>query len=277
VTAENAKKDPGPSLEADAKPVVAAPPSDVHLKTRLSGAELHAFLKRPDTQARIRAVVGARLDPGAPASLRDDLVQQANIDALEAKSPPRSLETATGWIGTVTARAIVNHFRRQSVHAKYLQRDVDVEELPHEPDEPPESLAPKWLLTEWLRPRVAGNPRDQETYELLVYKADTGKTHTEVAADHAMTEGALKSRIHALKTKYEPQWRRRQRMFLLLILFGIAAVVAAIVWLLLPRSDEPHGSLPPPTTPILDRVFGGSLPVSHPRPDDTTEPDAGAR
>jgi hypothetical protein len=86
-----------------------------------------------------------------------------------------------------------------------------------------------------------------------------------------MTEGALKSRIHALKTKYQPQWRRRQRMLMLLILFGVAVAVAVIAWLLWPRDEGPQGSMPPRATPVLDRVLGGPLPVSHPRVDGGSE------
>ncbi len=90
-----------------------------------------------------------------------------------------------------------------------------------------------------------------------------------------MTEGTLKSRIHALKMKYQPQWRRRQRMFVLLILFGVAAAVTALVWLLWPR-ESPSGSLPPQEAPILDRLLGNPLPVSQPRLDDDVVPDGGS-
>ena len=274
MTTEKAKKDPGPSFEAAPKPPVDAPLSDVHLKTSLSSKELRAFLGRPATQARIREVVMARVDKKTPAALVDNLVQQANVDALMARSPPRSMETAMGWLGTLTVRAVVNHFRRDAVHANWLRRDVEVEELPPEPDESEEPFAPKWLVTGWLRPLVAQNPRDQETYELLVYKASTGKTHAQVAANHGMTEGALKTRVRALKTKYEPQWRRRREMFVLLILFGLAVTLAAIVWLLSP-SEDPVGPYRPITAPIIDQVLGRPEPVSHPRPQDGIAPDGG--
>jgi DNA-directed RNA polymerase specialized sigma24 family protein len=258
-------KDPEPSLEADALPLADAPLSDVRLPTGLTAAELRAFLGLPATQARIRAVVVARVKGKAPGALIEDLVQQANVDALTASSRPRSMATAMGWLGTLTARAVVNHFRRDAVHARYLEPEVDLDELPSGPDEPISS-APEWLLTDWLRPRVAGNPREQETYELLVYKAKTGKTHAQVATDHGMTEGALKSRIRALKMKYEPQWRRRQRTFILLILAGVAAAIAVIAWLLWPSHHDPLGSSPPATAPLIERAFGRDLPVGHGRP-----------
>jgi DNA-directed RNA polymerase specialized sigma24 family protein len=275
MSSEKAKKDPGPTLEGDAKTVVDPPASDARLKTSISIEELRSFLARPATQAHIRKVVVARLNRKAPGALIEDLVQDANVDASAAQSRPRSIETATGWMGTVTARAIVNHFRREAADAKYLEPGVDVQELPAEPDESQGSVAPEWLLTEWLRPRVAEDPRDQETYELLVYKAETGKTHAQVAADHGMSEGTLKSRIRALKMKFEPQWRRRQRMFVLLILLGVAAAVTGLVWLLWPR-ESPSGSLPPQEAPILDRLLGNPLPVSQPRLDEPIAPDGGS-
>jgi hypothetical protein len=67
------------------------------------------------------------------------------------------------------------------------------------------------------------------------------KTHAQVATDHGMTEGAFKSRIRALKTKYEPQWRRRQRTFILFLLAGVAAAIAAFAWLLWPSHQAQHG------------------------------------
>ena len=186
MTTENGNKGSGQSLEAASQDVVDAPLSDVRLTTSVSSAELRAFIARAETQARIREIVVARVGKEAPGDLIKDLVQSAIEAALQAKSPPRSMETARGWVGTVTARAVVDHFRRDAVHIRWLRRDVEVEELPSEPDEPGEGVAPPWLLTGWLRPRVAGNPRDQETYELLLYKATTGKTHAEVAANHAI-------------------------------------------------------------------------------------------
>ena len=130
-------KDRGAGLEADTTRVDDAPPSDVRLRTSLTGAELRAFLALPATQARIRQIVVTRLNGKAPGALIADLVQQANLAALTAKSPPKSMATATGWLGTLTARAVVNHFRRDAVHAKYLEPEVEIEELRSEPDEAP--------------------------------------------------------------------------------------------------------------------------------------------
>jgi DNA-directed RNA polymerase specialized sigma24 family protein len=270
VTTENASKGPGQSFEGEAESVVDAPPSKVRLKANLSDEDFRAFLARKDAQKRIREVVVKRLHKKAPTDLVEDITQQANVDALAARSRPQSMETALGWLGTVSARAVVNHFRRNAVHEKWLKPDVDVEELPPEPDGATGPFAPpSWLLTDWLRPRVAGDPREQETYELLVYKANTGKTHAQVALDHGMSEGALKSRIHALKTKYEPEWRRRQRMVLMLLLFGAALAIVVLAWLLWLPGDPPLGQDVPPRLEFLDHVFGEPpLPVTHPPPEE---------
>jgi DNA-directed RNA polymerase specialized sigma24 family protein len=275
VSSENTDKDAGHGLGAEAKHVVPAPASDVRLTTHLTGAQLRDFVSRADTQRHIRKVIVARLNGQAPAHLIDDLVQQANLEVLASKSPPRSMATANGWVAIVAARTIAHHFRRDAVHAKWLKPEVEVEELATEAAEADGASDPKWLITNWLGPLVVENARDQETYELLLYKARTGKTHAEVAADHAMTEGALKTRIRALKTKYEPQWRRRQRMILVFILLGAAATIAALVWLLTPKAS-PRGQLPPPATQILDRVLGHGLDVSHPAPIERNT-DAGSR
>src|SRR5580704_15623772 len=94
MSSEKAKDDPGATLEGDTKTVVDAPASNARLKTSLSVVELHAFLARPATQAHIRKVVVARLNRTAPGTLIEDLVQDANLDASEAQSRPRSIETA---------------------------------------------------------------------------------------------------------------------------------------------------------------------------------------
>jgi DNA-directed RNA polymerase specialized sigma24 family protein len=217
---------------ADARDAHASPASDVRLTAALSAKELRAFLARTDTQNRIREVVVARVGKNAPRAVIDELVQEANVEMLESRSLPRSLATARAWVSAIASRAIVHRVLRDAAHAKWLVRGVEVEELASEPDEAPGPVAPEWMLTAWLAPLVAHEPRHQETYELLLYKAATGKTHAQVAADHGMTEGALKSRIRELKAKYEPRWRRRQRMFLLLLVFcvGVAAVLAWLVF-----------------------------------------------
>jgi DNA-directed RNA polymerase specialized sigma24 family protein len=263
VTTENTDEDLAPSLEDEAMDIPDAPLSGVRTSEPVTQMKLRALLALPATQERIRQIVKARLKGGPAAQGVNDIVQDVNIAILSSKSLPRTMATAQGWIGVITARAVVTYLRKRGVDNKWLVRDAEVKKLPSE-SQSEASLAPDWLLTKWLEPRIAGDPRLQQTYELLRHKAETGKTLAAIAAEHGMTEGALKSRIHALKTKYEPHWKRRERMLLVLLLFAIATI-AAIVWLLWPPA-KPRLYNWGSSTPNLDRVFGGDDWVSHPPP-----------
>ncbi len=248
VSEEEGKKGHG-VLAVAAEPTVdvAAPHSQVRLAKGVTDAQLRSLLGLRETQEYIRSVVVGRVRKETPRSDIDDLVNDANIAALTSKSRPRSMETARGWLGTVTARAVAIHFRRGAKHEKYLELEADVEELAAEPDD---DLEPRMSISPWLASQVAGNPRDQETYEILRYKAETGKSHAEVAADHAMTTAALKNRISKFKARYEPQWRARERMILVLLLFGIGVVVAVLAWLLLRPRPTSH-ELQPQGHPLV--------------------------
>jgi hypothetical protein len=169
---------------------------------------------------------------------------------------------------------------RSSTHAS-LQTSGSVSCLTSHPQRrkaPRDAPADGWLIAGWLAPIVAHHPRDQETYELLVYKARTAKNHDEVAADHGLTTAALKSRIHQFKERYLPRWRRRQSMIVLLLLFGVAAVLllAWLVWRLTrPDTIEPDPArIPPRVTPSAtasasDTPFDPARPT--PAPVDTRE------
>jgi hypothetical protein len=97
-----------------------------------------------------------------------------------------------------------------------------------------------WLVSEWLGSILVEKPRHRETYELLLYKARTGKTHEQVATDHGMTVDVLKSRVRALKTAYQPEWRRRQSLAAFLFLSGLA-VLAVLGWFLRRPAHPPTG------------------------------------
>jgi DNA-directed RNA polymerase specialized sigma24 family protein len=257
------------AVAAESPVEVAAAPSGTRLTPGVSDAQLRGLLGRRETQEYIRHVVVGRVSEDFPRADIDDIVNDANVAALRSTSRPWSMETARGWLGTVTARAVAMHFRRGAVHAKYLELEADVEELAAPPDD---DLAPRMSVSRWLAHAVADNPRDQETVEILRYKADTGKSHAEVAADHAMTTSALKNRVSKLKARYEPEWRKRERTILLLVLFGIGVVVALALWLLLrprlpvlgpdvyPPEPKPTATVPPapfepaqPTAPRNDK------------------------
>jgi DNA-directed RNA polymerase specialized sigma24 family protein len=266
--AESAKKEPPIELVAQAVAPSAEPLRDVRGWQGLADEDLRQVLASREAQARILAVVKRRVGKGAPDHLVDDIVQNANVTAITATSRPRTRATALGWLATLAARTVADHFRREAVHRKWLEPDAELDELAGEPEQAPED---NWLLGRWLAQVVVESARDQETYELLVYKANTGKTLEEVAADHAMTTGALKSRIFALKNKYQPRWQRRQRMMFLLLLLGALGLVLLIVWLLRP---PPHQDIQPahdfvipaekPTVVPTDDPFNRALPHEEP-------------
>jgi DNA-directed RNA polymerase specialized sigma24 family protein len=243
----------------------------------VSREALRAFAAQPEVQERIRTIVAARVGARGSKAVVDDIVQEANLAILESPSTPRSLITAPGWVATVTARTVATHFRRSAAGLRWLDSEADVDAQPAEIAEAGEE---GWLIAEWLAPILRHHPRDQETYELLVYKAATEKSHDEVAADHAMTTTALKSRIHEFKTKYQPRWRRRQAM-LLAILFGAVALVALAAWLVvraLRPEPAPHPEMnapvaPPPLDSAFDAPFEPAQPTRPPTPDQKPSPD----
>ena len=211
-------------------------------------------------------MVRARVRRDTPEADIEDLIQKANLEAIASKSHPRTLATARGWLGVLTARTVVRHYR-ESKGKSWLELDGEIDERGESGTVPDR----EWLISAWLSKAVAGNEREQETFELVVYKANTGKSYQEVANDHAMTEGALKSRVFALATKYEPRWRRRQSMIILLLLFGAAGLVLLVVWLLRP---PPHENIQPahdfvipaakPTVVPTDDPFNRALPHEEP-------------
>jgi DNA-directed RNA polymerase specialized sigma24 family protein len=214
---------------SDARPAVAQdepPQSGPALIPGISEKQLRDLVALPSTQESIRRIVGARIERGSPQALVDDLGQEATLAMLGANARPRSMETASGWVSTVTVRTVANYFRRDETHRTWVDPEADVEQQPGEPAEAP---AEGWLIAAWLAPILAHHPADQETYEILVYKARTGKPYTDVAADHDITTAALKSRVHEFKKKYETRWRRRQTMLVLLILLAVAAALA-VAW-----------------------------------------------
>jgi DNA-directed RNA polymerase specialized sigma24 family protein len=230
-----------------------------------SGFDLRAFLGRTESQKHLRAVVGRRMR-GAPPELVDEIVQEANLAALEAKSPPRAAETAPGWLATVATRAVIARIRKNASEARWLDRETDawdLEEMIAAATEEPAS--DPWLLSAWLARAVAGSERDQETLELLSYKARSKKTYDEVAEEHGTTVPALKSRIHEFKNRYSR--RRKQRQMMLVFLFGGGVAVVAIVAYVIARLLLPAPAPPPPAVPAL-------VPVPSAVPTVTFEPAA---
>jgi DNA-directed RNA polymerase specialized sigma24 family protein len=230
----------------------------------VSEAQLWAYLGQQATQNRISRLVSWFVSEKTPAFVVEEIAQEANIAAMMAKSRPRSTETMAAWLRTVVRRAVCHHFRAGASDQKWLNRDEDVEEVGAEPVESPGDL---WLIGDWLRPAVAHDERDQETFELIGYKARGDKTDQEVADEHGMTYAAWTSRLSRFKKKYEPRWRRRERA-LLLLRFGGAAVVltlvAYVLWRLLSSVSPAHAPLPAPPPPVSAEPAPAPTPSEEP-------------
>jgi DNA-directed RNA polymerase specialized sigma24 family protein len=247
----NTRKDPHVAMDITmAVPVVestAARVGNVQPSTHVTQEELRAFLGAASTQERIRAVVARRVGPKTPGTVIDDIVQEANTAALASDTRPASMLTASGWVATVAARTVANYFRREVKHRDFVDPEADPDELASEAEAAPED---RWLIAAWLAPHLARDARDQETYELLVYKAQTRKAYADVAAEHGMTAATLHNRVHQFKNKYAARWRKRhERMLLVAILFGGTAlvVVAWAVWQFM-HPQPPPGPAPPVPT-----------------------------
>jgi DNA-directed RNA polymerase specialized sigma24 family protein len=228
---------------------------DEDASSTIAPAELRAYLSLPATQKRISEIVGSFVGRNTPQFVKEEIGQEANIAALDAKSLPRSTETMPGWLGTVTRRAVYHYFRRAKADLTWLNRDVDPDETA---GAAPEVPADGWLVSGWLAPAVAHHERDQETYEMIRYKARTGRTDEEVAADHGITYAAWTHRLGRFKSKYLPRWRRRQ-LAVVLLLVGGAALIIVIAWLLW-KAGQP--SIRPDTAePIVRPRPSASAPV----------------
>jgi DNA-directed RNA polymerase specialized sigma24 family protein len=216
---------------------------------QISPEQLRAYLTLPEIQKRIRAVVKATLKDGPSAHLADDIAQEANVAMLTAKSRPRAMDTAFGWVSMAARRAVVHSFRRRKLENTWLVPDGDIDEYPSRGGPPP---AEGWMISRWLAWAVRDDATDQETFELLVFKARSDKTYEQVASEHGMTGAALKSRVWDFKRKYQPRWARWKRSLELLLLLG-AAAIALLLWLL---SRPRHAEIQPDPAPAAVPSIG---------------------
>jgi DNA-directed RNA polymerase specialized sigma24 family protein len=255
VTTERTQEDLDPSLSDEAVDIPDAPLSSIRASEPVTQANVRAILAQPETQQRIRTIVAARLRGGPAAQNVGDIVQNVNVAALSSTSLPRTMATLDGWLAMIAVRSVVNELRKRGVENKWVVRDLEVDELP--PGGESEATAiPDWLLMKWLAARVAREPIFQETYEILRHKVETGKTLAEVAAQHGMSESALKSRVHEMRAKYEPEKKRRERMMLFFLLYAVAAI-AALVWFLWPSPKPAAPNVGHSSAPLLDWLLGG--------------------
>jgi hypothetical protein len=145
------------------------------------------------------------------------------------------------WLFSVTASAHCDAGRREAKHEHHLDREADVEQQPPaSPDRAP--IDPleesEELIGPWIEQQCAESARDTETLETIRYKARTGLTDEQIAAERGESVHALQMRQSRFKKKYAPLLRkhreRTRAFFFWLKLLGVGvglAAIAVIVWL----------------------------------------------
>jgi|CZKU01.1.fsa_nt_gi RNA polymerase sigma factor (sigma-70 family) len=248
-------------------------------------------------------MVLSTVSESAPEGMVEDLAQDALVEALVAfeVAPPAQSHALPGWMATIARRTVADYLEKRTRRSQYegeMPRVFDDAKLdesgpPRSPSDRPEPAvsAPVFdpreasdeddamqgaRLFRWLEKQVEANPRDRETLQMILEHGRTDKTYDQIATEHGITLVALSSRIHEFKKKYTPRYRReRERAVLLLFLFGVA-LVALVLYLLSRPAPPPQRGQAAPPTPLIDRIFGGPLPVGSPPPDDGIQPDGGS-
>jgi DNA-directed RNA polymerase specialized sigma24 family protein len=268
-----------------------------------TGTAILAMLSHPQTRREVTRIVAAKVPPACVA----DLVQDALVKALKAadRSPPAHEDRLPGWVATITRRVVADFLAQRARRARY---DGD---LPDEPEDEPgapdgaagveasaddeplgfpepsydpraaedeEGRVDAWLVRQWLEKQVAADPRDRETFAILLEHAQGGRTYRDIARARGTTLTALSSRIFEFKGRYLPRYRRWRSRAVLLLLLGGAAIVVEIVillWLLrAPRGPligpDPYRPVPvaPSATVVAPPPFDQALPPTRrPVPD----------
>jgi RNA polymerase sigma factor (sigma-70 family) len=269
-------------------------PTNVVQLSGVDAAAARAILTSPETRKFVRNLIKGKV----PSAHVSDLVQETLREALEAlgKSPPDRLEALHGWLSTIARRVVADFLTKRNRRKEYEgpmppgARDEGGEEAtdddgreigppklptellydPREGDDEEEAAVDGWLVRQWIARQVANNPRDRETFEILLEYAQGEKTYEEIASERGMTSTALRSRIFEFKKKYVPRYKRwRNRALVWTFLGGVAVVAAAIVLWLLTRPAEigPDPSKVPPRP-----APAPSATVSAPPPFEPAEP-----
>jgi DNA-directed RNA polymerase specialized sigma24 family protein len=262
-----------PPRVADARPLVAEVPlAPVRLPTTpandLVRSALEAYVSSREKLAQMRRQV-ARKVPGDDV---DDVLNDAVKRALDAKSPPDTVNGIPGWMRTLVRREIARYYRKKKARDEHEALTERIDEVVDPRTEEGWNVDGV-LIRPWLEKQVEGDERDEELFDILMEKARSGMTYEALAVKHGMTLPALTSRIFVFKRKYGPRFDRYKRnTFLLLLLGGVAAIALALVlwWLLGARAFQ-HAQTPPvsplrPTPSAPAREGDPSKDVGHPPP-----------
>jgi len=255
-----------PSNDIDAPPppdaaAIAADDAGVPVTRELT----YAFLAKKATRDRIREVVEARVPGGAQEAEVLDIIQEASLRALETTSLARSVAGMRPWVSTIAQNQVIDHYRGNAKHLRWLNRGVDVQELPRDaategdeaevpaadptaPPRPIEELNP-WMLGPWLNANVE-TKAEKLTLEMMKQKATTQQTNAQVAAEFGITEGALDQRVQRFKAKWIPRWKKHKRdqaLVVVALLIGLL-LAGALWWLLHGKAQDAIG---PTAVPVL--------------------------
>jgi DNA-directed RNA polymerase specialized sigma24 family protein len=226
-----------------------------------------AFLATKAARDRIREVVEYRVPKGTQEADVEEIVQNALVRALTTTSLAQTVTSLRPWVSRIAQNEVIDQYRRDLKHLVWLNREVDVQELPPDPateddDEPPPrkldavprptAETPTGMLGAWIDGQRL-TKADRLTLEMIRDLAKNGGTNAALAARFGMTETAWDSRLTRFKDKYVPRWQRhrRNRIVILLVVGGIliALALAALRWLSRPPSDvHPDLSVAPRRT-----------------------------
>jgi DNA-directed RNA polymerase specialized sigma24 family protein len=230
--------DAAPSSGRAVRAVASEPPPPSGVAANPMRAALLQFLaSREKKKGRdwIRRVIVKKLGDGLEPALLEDLVQQANIDALEAGSPPVFEWGIPGWVARVTRRAIAHYFQAKKDDDEYLDHDAIATDQFDRHAPQPDWAAREHLINKWMHKQIGHDPVKMATLGLMMEAHVVGRSLRELALENHTTESALSNRFHKLRTELAPKVARmdeeKPRMLILLglFLFGLGALVAAIV------------------------------------------------
>lgn len=263
---------------------------------RVTRKELLDFLSRPATLQRARGIVRQNVKGDDV----EDVVSQAVADALaktDDKLPRRN--SIQAWFDRIVRRRVADRHRKQARRKKHEGAMPEAPAVLDEAGEPVEDpgdavkdvepsvdphpiaedwRAEGWLLRRWMRQEVAEDPRDRETWAIMEELADSedgdGLSYKKLAERHGMSEAQLYKRMERLRAKYRRRYEEwRNGMFVALLKWGVAAVVAGVViawvawWLLQPpvapeiRRDPDELKPAPSASASAEPPFEPALPT----------------
>ncbi len=225
----------------------------------------YAFLAKKATRDRIREVVEARVPRGTQEADVLDIVQEANVRALETTSLAKTVTGMRPWVSRIAQNHVIDHYKGNAKHLRWLNRGVDVQELPRDaategdeaevpaadptaPPRPIEELNER-MLGSWLQSNVE-TKAEKLTLEMMKKKATTQQTNAAVAAEFGITEGALDQRVQRFKAKWIPRWKKHKRdQALLVFALLLGLLLAGALWRLL--HGKTQDAIEPAAVPVL--------------------------